>query len=209
MAIPLSESLPSAVLLLLAALFALTPTAESYCSDAMATSLLSSGFTRFLYTLHAHNLTTTAAASRLTYLAPPDTTLMNHNLDYESLRSHISSDGALTYQSLLALSPNTTLSTLRRRASLVVGTDGEGVPFNEVLVSVPNLYVDGSCVVHGVDGPLVPISSPPIDDSPIMATRKFRVVPKRRTLQVSTYSRFIRRATAPNVTKKGVKPGFP
>ncbi|WRX22725.1 hypothetical protein QQP08_015212 [Theobroma cacao] len=201
MAILLSQTLTSTMLLLVT-LFALTATTESYCSDAMATSLLSGGFTRFLYTLHARNFTT---ATRLTYLAPPDSALMNHNLDEDSLRSHISTDGALTYQSLLSLSPNTTLSTLCNNTSLVVGTDGEKVSINDILVAVPNLYVDGSCVVHGVDGPLVPIpSSPPVDDFPKtrMTTMKSRVVPKRQTLQISVYSKFIRRGNPPNVTDK-------
>ncbi|KAJ8899735.1 hypothetical protein K2173_019434 [Erythroxylum novogranatense] len=129
-------------------------TTESFCSDLMTSSLSSRGFTVFAHALHAHNVTTTAA--RLTFLAPPDSALVNRVLNNDSLHGHITAAGALPYQSLLALPPNTALPTLHHNTTLVVGSDGERVSLNNVLVVVPNLYIDGLCAVHGVDEPLVP-----------------------------------------------------
>lgn len=120
----------------------------------------------------------------LTFLAPPDTALINRPFNKDGLHGHITDAGALSYQSLLTLAPNTTLPTLHNNTTLVVGTDGKRVSLNDVLVVVPNLYIDGSCVVHGVDGPLVPTPELEVAPSPP------EVSSKREANQFSKYARF-------------------
>ncbi|GMY14646.1 fasciclin-like arabinogalactan protein 21 [Fagus crenata] len=194
-----------ATMLLLVAFFAISPTIEALCSDAMATTLSSSGFSLFAHALHAHNVTTTTTTNStpLMYLAPPETTLLNHNLDDDTIRGHVSTAGALSYQSLLTLPANTTLPTLHNNTTLIVGTDGIRVSFNNVLVAVPNLYIDGSCAIHGVDGPLVPAPSSVDDVLPSPAH-----IPRRHFHQISDYVRFIRRASHQSLVNGTKKPGL-
>ncbi|CAK7341759.1 unnamed protein product [Dovyalis caffra] len=207
MANPISHM--STIMLLLAALLlSITPTMECLCSDTMATSLSSSGFAVFAHALHVHNLTaiiTASNATGITFLAPPDSALINGFLHNESLHGHITTAGVLHFHTLLTFPSNTTLPTLHQNTTLVVDTDGHRVSLNDVLVTVPNLYVDGSCAVHGVDGPLVPIPSL-LDDSvnPRTEALPSQVAPKKhRARKMSNYIRFIRRANRPNLSDEG------
>ncbi|KAM1037796.1 hypothetical protein EV1_032221 [Malus domestica] len=159
------------ILLLLAFLAAITPATEAVCSEAMLTSLSSSGFTLFAHALHSQNLTATAAA-RVTCFVPPDDCFLGQVLSPTTLRAHVYTSGALDYKALLKLPLNTTLTA--HNTQLAFGTDGRRVSFNDVLVTAPNLHVDDSCVVHGVEGPLVPM--PPLTDD----------VPRPRTKNVAS-----------------------
>lgn len=202
------------VMLLLAALLSITPAIESLCSDIMVTSLTSSGFAIFAHALHARNLTSTITASnatRLTFLAPPDSALVNGFLHSESLHGHITIAGVLSYQTLLTLPSNTTLPTLHQNTTLVVGIDGQRVSFNDVLVTVPNLYIDGSCAVHGVDGSLVPIPSLLADSmKPRTQALPSQVAPKKhQTRQMFSYIRFIRRPNRPNFSDEESETSHP
>lgn len=177
-------------MLLLVTFSAIGPTIEGLCTDAMVNSLSLNGFSLFAHALCAHNFTTTTSYSTpLMYLAPPDTTLVNHPLDSDTLLGHVSTAGALPYQYLLTLPANTTLPTLHHNTTLIVGNDGKRVSFNNVAVVVPNLYIDGSCSIHGVDRPLVPDDVSPSPAYP----------PRRRFHQISDYILFIRRAHHPNL----------
>ncbi|KAM1639533.1 hypothetical protein EV1_009617 [Malus domestica] len=168
------------ILLLLAFLAAITPAIEAVCSDAMLTSLSSSGFTIFAHALHSQNITANATtAARVTCFVPPDDSLLGKVLGPTTLRAHVYTSGALPYQALLKLPLNTTLPAHNTR--LVFGTDGRRVSFNDVLVTAPNLHVDDSCVVHGVEGPLVPM--PPLtEDAPRTRTKNVasQALPKHR-----------------------------
>lgn len=189
------------VLLLLVASLTVFPTIESVCSDSMATTLSSSGFSLFAQALHAHSLTPNATAG-LTYLAPPDDALFNHPLDAATVRGHVSKAGAFHYETLLSIPPNTTFPTLHN-TKLIVGTDGERVSFNDVLVVLPNLYFDGFCAVHGIARPLLPISpSSSIDDQtfakPRMENKRSPMSKRRRARGIfKEYVRFIRRVNHP------------
>lgn len=192
----LSQTLATAILLL-----TIFPTIESLCSDTMATTLSSSGFTLFAHALHAYGIATNGTTG-LTFLVPPDNTLVNHGLDAATVSGHVSNDGAFPHQSLLSIPPNTSLTTLHN-TSLNVGTDGERVSFNDVLVVLPNLYIDGSCAVHGVDRPLVPISSSSSGDDQNPAKPRMEKIssPVSKRLRargtLEEYMRFIRRANLP------------
>lgn len=210
-----SGSLTIATMLIFATLLMITPAIESFHSDAMAAALSSSGFTLFAHALHAHNLTAAAAAAakrRFTYLVPPDTSLTNHALNATTVQAHVSDAGALLYKSLLLISPNTTFPTLQN-TTLVFSTDGERVSFNDVLVVVPNLYVDEFNVVHGVDAPLVEIFPPLTSPSPCLPrikTRPSRVSPRRRAKGVyRDFARFIRRSNHPELVDENGKSSTP
>ncbi|KAJ0028884.1 hypothetical protein Pint_35519 [Pistacia integerrima] len=117
--------------------------------------LSSSGFTLFAHALQRYNITTnsTANTTRLSYLALPDNALINLPLDAYSVRGLVPNAGAFYYQSLLTIPDNTTLPTLCN-TTLIVETNGERVSFNDVSCYCTNLYIDGSCIVHGVERPL-------------------------------------------------------
>lgn len=147
----------------------------------------------------------------LTYHAPPDITLVNLILDAATVRGHVSKDGAFPHQSLLSIPSNTTLTTLHN-TSLYVGTDGERVSFNDVLVVLPNLYVDRSFVIHGVDRPLVPNpSSSSGDDQNLAKPRMEKIssrVSKRRRARgtLKEYMRFIHKANLPKENEETRSP---
>ncbi|KAH0995558.1 hypothetical protein GBA52_019422 [Prunus armeniaca] len=185
-------------ILLLVAFLALTPTIEALCSDTVFTSLSSSGFTLFAHALHSHNLTATANTT-VTCFIPPDDSFLGQSLNANTLRAHIYMSEALPYQSLLRLPLNTTLPALHHNTRLVFGTDGKRVSFNDVLVTAPNLHIDDSCVVHGVEGPLVPIPSL-MDDvlRPRTETLPAPALPKHRGhRRFAEIVRFVRRAPNP------------
>ncbi|KAM7254950.1 hypothetical protein ACFE04_020191 [Oxalis oulophora] len=172
----------------------------SICSHSMASALSSSGFSLFANALLVNQIST---SSPRTYLAPSDTSLLNRRLDNKTLQSHVSTAaGAMSYQTLLTLPHNSFLQTLDHNTTLVVGTySGNRVSFNDVLVVVPNLYVDETCAVHGVYGPLVPISSDQKDVSrPKKEVKRspMEVVKRRRANQLAAYGRFIRRRHGPS-----------
>ncbi|KAJ6778409.1 hypothetical protein OIU74_002242 [Salix koriyanagi] len=112
---------------------------------------------------------------------------------------------------LPTLHQNTTLPTLHQNTTLVVGIDGQRVSFNDVLVTVPNLYIDGSCAVHGVDGSLVPIPSLLADSmKPRTQALPSQVAPKKhQTRQMFSYIRFIRRANRPNFSDEESETSHP
>ncbi|KAJ4704786.1 hypothetical protein OWV82_021645 [Melia azedarach] len=101
-----------------------------------------------------------------------------------------------------SIPPNTTFPTLHN-TKLIVGTDGERVSFNDVLVVLPNLYFDGFCAVHGIARPLLPISpSSSIDDQtfakPRMENKRSPMSKRRRARGIfKEYVRFIRRVNHP------------
>lgn len=209
----ISQILNTATLLL--AFFASTPTAESFCSEAMPIALSSSGFTLFAQALHRYNLTATTTG--LTYFAPPDDALINFSLDATSVRGHVSNAGAFYYDSLLTIPHNTTLPTLRN-TTLTVATGAGMVSFNDVLVIAPNLYFDGSCAVHGVDGLLVPPSSTSSSASGAdlefakarMGSKSLPVSSRRRVSETfKAFVRFIRRANGPTRLEEDEEPGIP
>lgn len=184
--------------LLLVAFSAFVPAIEGLCSDAaVVTSLSSSGFTLFAQALHAHNPTTNS--KRLTYFVPPDTAFLGHSLNVDTFHYHVSTAGALPYKALVTLPANATLPTLHN-TTLMVRTDGKRISLNDVLVIAPNLYVDESCVVHGVEGPLVPIPSL-VDHLPLPKTKtKPSLVSPKHLLycRFKQFVRFIRRAHRPH-----------
>ncbi|KAJ0087934.1 hypothetical protein Patl1_31974 [Pistacia atlantica] len=112
--------------------------------------LSSSGFTLFAHALQRYNLTTNSAANttRLTYLALPDNALLNLPLDAYSVHGLVPNAGAFYYQSLLTILPT------RCNTTLIVETNNERVSFNDVSCYCTNLYIDGSCIVHGVERPI-------------------------------------------------------
>ncbi|GLT47866.1 hypothetical protein SLA2020_215250 [Shorea laevis] len=203
------------LLLLLLPFFATIPTVNSIFPDSITTSLSSTGFALFVHALRAHNLTPLAtAATRLTFLAPLDSALINHRLDDGFLISHVSPAGALPYESLLSITPDSTLSTLHQDNTLVVRTDPRAVRFNDIPIVAPNLYVDDSCAVHGVDGRLVPALLPPSAKNPPKPRTEIPPspprVPKRKALQISACSRFLRRRNRPiHVAEKWVATNSP
>ncbi|XP_060668952.1 uncharacterized protein LOC132800062 [Ziziphus jujuba] len=185
----------SLTLLFLVAFVTFISAIEAHCSDAVFTSLSSSGFTLFAQALHAQNQTTDSKS--LTYFVPPDTSLLGHPLNVDTFHYHVSTAGALPYKFLLTLPQNTTLPTLHN-TTLVVDTDGERLSLNDVLVSAPNIYVEESCVVHGVESPLVPIPSS-MDDHPLPKTKTTASLfsPKHYHRRFKELLRFIRRAHRP------------
>ncbi|GLT89666.1 hypothetical protein SLE2022_076430 [Rubroshorea leprosula] len=203
------------LLLLLLPFFVTTPAVNSIFSDSITTSLSSTGFALFVHALRAHNLTSLpTAATRLTFLAPLDSALINHRIDDRFLLSHVSPAGALPYESLLSLTPNSTLSTLHQDNTFVVRSNRWAVRFNDIPVVAPNLYVDDSCAVHGVDGPLVPASLLPPPNNPPKPRTEIPPspprVPRRKALQISAYSRFVRRRNRPiHVAEKWVTTNSP
>ncbi|CAN6723794.1 unnamed protein product [Malus baccata var. baccata] len=167
------------ILLLLAFLAAITPATEAVCSEAMLTSLPAS---------HSSPI--------VTCFVPPDDAFLGQVLSPTTLRAHVYTSGALDYKALLKLPLNTTLTA--HNTQLAFGTNGRRVSFNDVLATAPNLHVDDSCIVHGVEGPLVPM--PPLtDDVPRPRTKNVAspALPKHRGRRFAQIVRFIRRVHRP------------
>ncbi|PQM38018.1 Uncharacterized protein Pyn_07041 [Prunus yedoensis var. nudiflora] len=131
-----------------------------------------------------------------TSLSSSGFTVFAHALHSHNLTA--TANTTVTCFSLLRLPLNTTLPALHHNTRLVFGTDGKRVSFNDVLVTAPNLHIDDSCVVHGVEGPLVPIPSL-MDDVPSPTeTLPSPALPKHQgRRRFAEVVRFIRRAHNP------------